>query len=77
MIELLLYPASLLDDLFSLFVGIVTVHLPKLNHGEYFQNLGMLTALLAKKPSENVSKVISKPLIEVLEGILSMHVQQT
>ena len=59
---------------FLYFVGTVTVHLPKLNHGEYFQNLGMLTALLAKKPAENVLKVISKPLIEVLEGILSMEV---
>lgn len=44
--------------------GIMTVHIPKLQSGEHFYNLGMLTALLSRKPLTPTSS--QKPLIEVL-----------
>ena len=50
------------------FVGTITVHVPKRNAGQYFDNLGMITALLSKKPAGTASKTTSKPLIEVLPG---------
>ena len=50
------------------FVGTITVHVPKRNAGQYFDNLGMITALLSKKPAGTASKMTSKPLIEVLPG---------
>ena len=53
---------------FTILAGIVTVHLPKLHTGEYFNNLGMLTTLLSKKPAGNMSKT-AKPPIEVMAGI--------
>ena len=50
------------------FVGTITVHVPKRNAGQYFDNLGMITALLSKKPAGTASKMTSKPLIEILPG---------
>ncbi len=46
--------------------GIMTVHLPKLQTGEHFNNLGMLTSLLSHKPVTPSSS--QKPLIEVIGG---------
>ncbi len=42
----------------------MTVHLPKLQSGEHFDNLGMLTTLLSKKPAKATQS--QKPLIEVI-----------
>ena len=49
-------------------LGTIVIQLPKRNHGEYFENLGMLTTLLSKKPSRDLGKMTSKPLIEVVGG---------
>lgn len=44
----------------------MVVHLPKLQTGEHFDNLGMLTTLLSKKPTKPIKT--EKPLIEVIGG---------
>ncbi|XP_064404821.1 protein SHQ1 homolog isoform X2 [Halichondria panicea] len=49
---------------FDIEKGSVTVHLPKLQSGEHFDNLGMLTTLLSKKPAKATQS--QKPLIEVI-----------
>jgi hypothetical protein len=46
------------------FAGIVEVHVGKLNKGEDFPSLDMLTTLL---PSKDLRKVGERPLIEVLD----------
>ena len=39
--------------------------MPKLHDGRHFEDLGMITSLLSKKP---MAKTPQKPLIEVLPG---------
>lgn len=52
--------------------GTITVYVPKKIAGYHFENLGMITSLLSKKPS---AKISHKPLIEVLPGhCISMHI---
>jgi protein SHQ1 len=46
--------------------GTITVYVPKRSTGHHFDNLGMITSLLSKKPA--AAKMASKPLIEVLPG---------
>lgn len=47
-------------------LGTLTVHLSKLNHGEHFANLEMLTTLLPSK-RKDLKTLGEKPSIEVLE----------
>ena len=50
-------------------IGIVLIHLPKKEKGQFFPNLGMLTTLLPRKPSnEKKSGGVVHPVMEVLEG---------
>ena len=52
----------------GLIAGTITVYVPKCVTGHYFENLGMITSLLSKKPQPAAAKVGTKPLIEVLPG---------
>ena len=55
----------------GLIAGTITVYVPKSVAGHHFENLGMITSLLSKKPAHtqpDAAKVDTKPLIEVLPG---------
>ena len=43
-------------------------HLPKLHTGDQFENLGMITSLLSKKPVKDLRKIGSSPGIEVTKS---------
>ena len=58
----------------GLFAGTITVYVPKCVAGHHFENLGMITSLLSKKPP--AAKVGSKPLIEVLPGYYSLYLHK-
>jgi len=47
-------------------IGIVLIHLPKKERGEFFPNLGMLTTLLPNKPSSKQCSGVVHPVMEVL-----------
>ena len=46
----------------------IVAHLPKLHRGEHFENLGMITSLLSKKPAKDLRSVGASPRIEVIPG---------
>ena len=48
--------------------GTIIVQLPKLHPGQHFDNLGMITSLLSKKPAEDLRNVGVCPGIEVVPG---------
>ena len=60
---------SIINHFFYIYfiVGTFSVKLPKLNLGEFFEGLGLLTTLLAPKKK---SPVTVKPLISELTGKL-------
>ena len=44
------------------------VHLPKLHPGQHFENLGMITLLLSKKPGKDLNSIGTRPAIEIASG---------
>lgn len=47
-------------------VGTIVAQLPKLHRGEHFENLGMITSLLSKKPAKDLRSVGASPRIEAV-----------
>ena len=48
------------------FIGTIVVQLPKLHRGQHFENLGMITSLLSKKPAKDLRSIGASPRIEVV-----------
>jgi hypothetical protein len=48
------------------FIGTIVAQLPKLHRGEHFENLGMITSLLSKKPAKDLRSVGASPRIEAV-----------
>ena len=44
--------------------GTIVAYLPKLRPGQHFENLGMITSLLSKKPAKNLGKFGASPRID-------------
>ena len=47
-------------------IGTIVAQLPKLHRGEHFENLGMITSLLSKKPVNELRSVGASPRIETV-----------
>ena len=53
---------NLCTGIVSILAATIVIHLPKCKRGKHFENLGMLTTLLSKKPSKDLSTLSSKLL---------------
>ena len=49
-------------------IGTIVAQLPKLHRGQHFENLGMITSLLSKKPAKDLRNIGASPGIEVAPG---------
>ena len=49
-------------------IGTIVAQLPKLHRGQHFENLGMITSLLSKKPAKDLWNIGASPGIEVDPG---------